>query len=70
MTLIRLKIHFTFLDYIYVEKPRSERANNEVVVMEVWITFDSNVWESEIQQFAFETQLHLFKEQRLQIATL
>lgn len=38
--------------------------------MEVWITFDSNVWESEIQQFAFETKLHLFKEQRLQIATL
>lgn len=77
LTLIRLKIHFTFLDYIYVEKPRSkgrnirsERANNEVVVMEVWITFDSNVWESEIQQFAFETKLHLFKEQRLQIATL
>ncbi|KPZ67069.1 hypothetical protein AN394_03926 [Pseudoalteromonas sp. P1-26] len=38
--------------------------------MEVWITFDSNVWESEIHQFAFETQLHLFKEQRLHIATL
>ena len=38
--------------------------------MKVWVTFDSNVWESEIQQFAFETQLNLFKEQRLQIATL
>lgn len=49
---------------------RRERTNNEGVVMDVWVTFDSNVWESEIQQFAFETQLHLFKEQQLQIATL